>query len=268
MQHLSPEDLDQMRKFYQEELDKTVQKLTHINSILEKIGGTSPALKIEINGEVSSVNSKSKNNVQKTRRKKKRGPKSVWEDMILKRLKLLDKPLTYDELTDEIMHFGNLPEEKRRNTKLSILNVTHRLRSEKKKIDTFSTGSRIKYIALQDWFGEDGAIKPEYLKRATPIAPAKTTASAKPQKTAGSTGSNGKRRGRPPKSAQAALNSSSVISASAESSDVAPAENTSQGKSASTKLSTSKKESSAVSKKTMTSSRVSRVAKPRKNQKK
>ncbi|MCJ7824019.1 MAG: hypothetical protein MUP44_03905, partial [Anaerolineales bacterium] len=89
-------------------------------------------------------------------RKKKSGRKPKWELLIMKRLRQLDKPVTYDELTDEIMAFSKLPENKRTSTKQAIVNVIFRLRSRDKKLDTFSIGTREKYIALKGWFEKPG----------------------------------------------------------------------------------------------------------------
>ena len=80
----------------------------------------------------------------------------------MKRLRQLDKPVTYDELTDEIMVFSKLPEHKKTSTKQAIVNVIFRLRSRDRKLDTFSMGSREKYIALKGWFEKPGEIKKEY----------------------------------------------------------------------------------------------------------
>ena len=80
----------------------------------------------------------------------------------MKRLRQLDKPVTYDELTDEIMTFSKLPEQKRKSTKQAVVNVIFRLRNREGKLDTFSIGTREKYIALKNWFEQPGEIKKEY----------------------------------------------------------------------------------------------------------
>ena len=80
----------------------------------------------------------------------------------MKRLRQLDRPVTYDELTDEIMTFSKLPEDKRNSTKQAVVNVIFRLRNRDKKLDTFSVGTREKYIALKSWFENPGEIKKEY----------------------------------------------------------------------------------------------------------
>ncbi len=167
---LDATDVEAMKRFYREELGKTVSRLEHIKTVLNKLGDES--IRIEIAGDSNTATTPTRATATgaKRGRKKKRGPKSVWEDMILKRLKAIDRPLTYEQLTDDIMHFSNLTEDKRKNTKASVVSVVFRLRTKKNKINTFSTGSREKYIALRQWFNEDGTISESYKARVLPEA--------------------------------------------------------------------------------------------------
>ena len=86
---------------------------------------------------------------------------------------------------DEIMTFSKLPESKKTSTKQAVVNVIFRLRNRDKKLDTFSNGTREKYIALKGWFEKPGEIKKEYAAKI-----------AKPQS---KKNSKGARRGRPRK---------------------------------------------------------------------
>ncbi len=104
---------------------------------------------------------------------KKTGRKSKWELLIMKRMRQLDKPVTYEELTDEIMAFSKLPEGKRISTKQAVVNVVFRLRSRDRKLDTFSMGTREKYIALKSWFDGKGVIKKEYVSKIEGVHPVK-----------------------------------------------------------------------------------------------
>ena len=170
-----------MRQFYHEELDKTLRRLQHIKSVLEKLGDTSQSVQIQItsakpetlktNGQGQPLKAKTK-----TRSKKKRGRKSMWEMLVLKRMRQLDRPVTYDELTDEIMMFSKLPKEKRKSTKQAIVNVTFRMRTKDKKLDTFSIGTKEKYLALKRWFDKPGEINKAYegkINKPKPAAKAK-----------------------------------------------------------------------------------------------
>lgn len=153
-------DLQNMRQFYEEELEKTLNKLMHIQSVLEKLGAAPTGQIAASTSVMEKKEASSKTSVKS--RKQKRGPKPFWEDRILKRLSALGKPVTYEELTDDIMIAFSIPAEERIKIKQSINNVIHRLRNESKKIGTFSVGRREKLIALKKWFDEAGEIKDEF----------------------------------------------------------------------------------------------------------
>ncbi|MCK5137092.1 MAG: hypothetical protein KAR19_15000 [Bacteroidales bacterium] len=171
-------ELTEMKQFYQEEHDKAVRRLQHIKTMLQRLGVNIQSFEPETiqmpeipAGEVTPAEP----SVSKT--KKKTGRKSKWELLIMKRLRQLDKPVTYDELTEEIMTFSKIPENKRISTKQAVVNVIFRLRNRDKKLDTFSIGTREKYIALRRWFENPGEIKKEY---AAKIANPKSKIKAKP----------------------------------------------------------------------------------------
>ncbi len=188
------DDLSEMRQFYQDELDKTLRRMQHIKNVLEQLGvpekniqiqvtqTTSPEEKTTVKTQKSPATSTGKRRgrpsksaaqkppkaakaIKKAPAKGKRGPKGVWEEVIEERLKTLDKPLTYEELTDAVMAHKKLPESKRKNTKQAIVNVIFRLRKQNRIIDTFSSGGREKYIALQDWMEGEGLVKDQYVQK-------------------------------------------------------------------------------------------------------
>lgn len=163
---LKENDLEDMKMFYTEELNKTLKKLQHIKSVLDTLDAGSNTIRIEVinTPSLNPISAKTPKRTYK-KRKQKTGPKSVWEDIITKRLKHVDKPLTYEELTDEIMSFGKLSPEKRKSTKQAIVNVIFRLRKSKKKLDTYSVGTKEKYIALKPWFESPGMLKTTYQKK-------------------------------------------------------------------------------------------------------
>jgi len=143
--------------FYHAELQKTMARYNHIKSTLESLGENAP--KLDLQGSTSAAPK------AKRRKKGKPGPASVWDKKILKRLKEINKPVTYEELTDDIMAFDGYPAEKRANIKASIINVTYRLRKRDRKINTFSMGTREKFIALRSWFDSNGEILDIYKSR-------------------------------------------------------------------------------------------------------
>ena len=180
-------ELAEMKQFYLEEYDKTSKRLIHIMAILKRLGVENPdhetgetiAWKPAAGKTVSQQQGISKS-------RKKSGRKSKWELLIMKRLRQLDKPVTYDELTDEIMAFSKLPAEKRTSTKQAVVNVIFRLRSRDRKLDTFSVGTREKYIALRSWFATPGVIKKEYaakIKNSKPASKGKKRKVGRPRKT-------------------------------------------------------------------------------------
>lgn len=184
---LPDSELSEMKQFYAEEYERTERKLQHIKNVLAKLGVTEkdlregmPQLLTDKPGAAKAGRAApaGKKAGTTTRRKPKKVRKSKWELLILKRLRQLDRPVTYDELTDEIMTFSKLPENKRKSTKQAVVNVIFRLRNRDQKLDTFSIGTREKYIALNGWFEDPGEIKKEYAaKIERPEAPGKKRAS-------------------------------------------------------------------------------------------
>lgn len=194
---LPESEANDMRRFYEEELDKTMQRLQHIKSVLDQLGGSSPSIDIKIKGSTSSSAPRAEASAApvKTRKKSKQRPgrKSIWEKIIMGRFEAVNRPMTYEELTDEVMSFSKLPTSKRLSTKQAIMNVAFRLRTRDKMLDTFSAGQREKYLAPMSWFESKGKIKGDFLskikasapaKKAAPKAKAKVTARAKAKATA------------------------------------------------------------------------------------
>ncbi len=199
---LSGTELEAMKAFYQEELSKTINKLQHLKSVLNQLGGSN----IEINisggatGSTESASDSSYSSLKSVEESpksgKKRGPKSIWGSFILKRLQQLDRPLTYNELVDEAMVFFKLNESKRQTVINAINNSAFRLRKNSNRVDTFSSGGREKFVALKSWFEEPGKIKKEYEKKivkppkkarkssgASKVKSVKTGAVGRPRKT-------------------------------------------------------------------------------------
>lgn len=168
----SAEEAAAMKSFYQEELNKTVNKLRHIQSVLSRLGDNTTQIQINVGGQLmeSAGTSDASGEISKTApvkksTGKKRGPKSIWGTFILKRLQQLDKPLTYNQLVDEAMVYFKLNESKRQTVVNAINNSAFRLRKNSGRVDTFNAGGREKFVALKSWFEAPGKIKPEYLKK-------------------------------------------------------------------------------------------------------
>ncbi len=167
---LDAESLNEMKSFYQEELNKTLKRLEHINKIMKQLGETGAQIEIRISDDVLSYSPRTRqaSAVTKRKYKKKRGPKSKWDKVIVKSIRQAGKPLTYDQLTDYLMISEGKEPSKRKNIKATVQNTIFRLRKEN-KVMTYSTGSRVKYIAPSDWYDRDGVIKTEYGLKVTQI---------------------------------------------------------------------------------------------------
>jgi hypothetical protein len=149
---ISDDEHIEMKRFYLEEFEKATSRLAHITGVLKRLGVEKPA---EEALKLAST-------IKRSKPKKKPGRKSKWDLIVMKRMRQLDKPVTYEQLTDEIMSFGNMTPEKRTSTKQAVVNVVFRLRNRDRKLDTFSMGTREKYVALKSWFEAPGKIKKEY----------------------------------------------------------------------------------------------------------
>ena len=182
---LPESDVAEMKQFYQEEYDKAIRRVQHIKNMLQHLGidpVVSPPAAGKDAGYVAGGETSGGSTVKKGR--KKAGRKSKWEMVIIKRLRQLDKPVTYDQLTDEIMVFSKIPAEKKTATKQAVVNVVFRLRNRDKKLETVSLGTREKYIALKGWMDGSGTLKKEYASRVDlPKPPRKKRRAGRPKKT-------------------------------------------------------------------------------------
>jgi hypothetical protein len=175
-------EVTEMRSFYENELENTLRKLHHIQSILHKINSSStPASLLKtpakrgrkpknavLDGTLLTAGNTEKRQTSTVKkvRKGKPGRSSVWGKYVLDVLKTSDKPLTYVELFAAAQKDHNIKPGKEKSLHQSIINSTNRLRTKNKSIDTFALqGSRTKYVALKTWFEKDGSVKAEYLDK-------------------------------------------------------------------------------------------------------
>lgn len=165
--NLQEEDLAQMRLFYQEEYTRLYQRLLHLKNVLNKLGVQDLP---SVGGAEGSVADESSNEPvpatpQPKRKRQRPGRKSMWETILMNRLKEVGRPMTYNQITDEIVKFSKLPDSKWLSTKQAVLAVAFRLRTRDDKVDTFSVGNREKYLGLRSWFDTNGIILPEYREK-------------------------------------------------------------------------------------------------------
>jgi hypothetical protein len=162
---IDPAAVAEAKAFYQEELQKTLSRLNHIQHMLAELGdstislelkstGTSPSIRKTVGRPASSATKK---------RKAKPGPKSKWDKIVLKVLKEEQKPFSYDELTLALMIASGRSVSERARTKATVQNTVFKLRNSS-KVKTFSKGGRDKYVALSEWFDGE-TIKEEYANK-------------------------------------------------------------------------------------------------------
>lgn len=167
---LSELEMTRLKAFYEEELDKTLRKLDHIKQVLKELAPGQTSIEINVTSPQSLTSpvktpSSASKPVQMGRRKKT-GPKSIWGNYILKRLRQLDKPVTYSDLIDDAVAFFKIPQSKTEQVRQSIRNSAFRLRNKHNKIDTFAIkGKKEKYVGLKKWFDKEGKILSDYKQK-------------------------------------------------------------------------------------------------------
>ena len=217
-------ELQQIKSFYEQERIQLAARLQHVDQVIARLGGASaPILGSAPAAAVAPAPAAPKKRgpgrpkktdapvevkaTKKAGRPKKRGPKSVWGNFILRRLRQCDRPLSYSELVRDAMVLNNLPAEKEKNAKASVLNAAFRLRSTLGKIDTVGLpGKKEKFLVLKSWMNADGGLKAPYDKLFAAVA-------NKPMDD----------RGRQPRRPSAASSTESKVKARMKSADAKPA---------------------------------------------
>ncbi len=159
---IDPAAVAEAKAFYQEELQKTLSRLNHIQHMLTELGESTISFELKSPG-VSPSKGKTAGRAASSatkKRKVKPGPKSKWDKIVLKVLKEENKPFSYDELTLALMIASGRSVSERARTKATVQNTVFKLRNSS-KVKTFSKGGRDKYVALSEWFDGE-TIKEEY----------------------------------------------------------------------------------------------------------
>lgn len=148
------EELKEARVYYSEEKIRLEAKLDYVLGMLVKVGGT-----------IRSSSLRKSKVTAKGLKPKKRGPKSIWGEFIIKRLRARNTPMSYANLIDDSMAIHKISSEKASAVRASILNSAFRLRTVHGKIETVGrVGRKEKLIVLTKWLQEDGSLKPDYAK--------------------------------------------------------------------------------------------------------
>ena len=182
-------ELQIIRSFYEQEKFQLLSRLQHVEQVLSRMDGgtkaitdgiTKPAMAVPVvpaqpvrrkPGRPRKTEVVVESKTKKAGRPKKRGPKSVWGNFILRRLRQCDRPLSYTELVEHAMVMNNLPESKMKNTKASVLNAAFRLRTHLNKIDTVGLpGKKERFLVLKSWMDAAGGLKAPYNKMLSSLA--------------------------------------------------------------------------------------------------
>jgi hypothetical protein len=166
--------LSRIKLFYQEEYTKALSRALELRKVLEQMDGveTEDVLsgQADLANNVISIGANSAEEKPKKAkkksnagRKKKRGPKPVWSNFIMRRLKSTQTPLTYDDMTNHAIAIKNISPQDFDKTRTSIVSAAFRLRNREDRIDTHAEkGDRTKYMGLKDWFEREGKLKEEW----------------------------------------------------------------------------------------------------------
>ena len=181
-------ELQYIRSFYEQERFQLLSRLQHVEQVLSRLDGgkgaitdgmtglsapvAAPAVAVVADemprrkpGRPRKTEVVSKPAAKKAGRPKKRGPKSVWGNFILRRLRQCDRPLSYAELVRDAMVMHNLPASKEKNAKASVLNAAFRLRTHLNKVDTIGLpGKKERFLVLTSWMNPKGGLKEPYDK--------------------------------------------------------------------------------------------------------
>ena len=169
------EELQNIKSFYEQERIQLVAKLQHVDEVIAQLGGNVPAAAKPVpvpdaqpavkRGPGRPRKTAPDAKAKKAGRPKKRGPKSVWGNFILRRLRQCDRPLSYAELVRDAMVLNNIPVDREKNAKASVLNAAFRLRNTLKKVDTVGRpGKKEKFLVLTSWVESEGKLKAPYDK--------------------------------------------------------------------------------------------------------
>ena len=177
---LGSAELSAIKSFYEQERIQLAAKLQHVDDIIARLGGNAVSVKAPAarDASVSSVSAapvkrgpgrprktEVESKAKKSGRPKKRGPKSVWGNFILRRLRQCDRPLSYSELIRDAMVLNNISADRTKNAKASVLNAAFRLRNTMNKIDTVGLpGKKEKFLVLTSWLESEGKLKAPYDK--------------------------------------------------------------------------------------------------------
>jgi len=165
-------EIEELKNFYKHEREKTIEKLDIINGILNKINASEKTKK-ENAALITHATKKTighEEQIKPQKRNTSKTRKSKWFTLILGLLKQRNYPITFNDIIKEAIYKYNIPIDKFKNVKASLINCIFRLKTFKKKIRNIKIpGKKQKYIGLSTWFDKNGELKEEYKKKLTSI---------------------------------------------------------------------------------------------------
>lgn len=188
---LSENDAAEMRHHYEQEYIQLTKRLEHVKSILGKFESPvakiahsanqpidpesmSPRALMKLKADEHEEAIEAEETGAKRKRKKKRGPKSIWGNFILRRIRQADRPVSYSEMVRDAMVIHSIPQSKLKNAKASILNSAFRLRAIHGKVETIGIeGKKEKYLVLAKWVDKNGELVAPYKARFDEMVKAK-----------------------------------------------------------------------------------------------
>jgi hypothetical protein len=146
----SQKELQDMKRFYEQERGRLIGQLAHVEEMLVRLTGEPLPARRSVSIHSGAT-------------QRKRGPKSVWGNFIIKRLRARNRPMTYKELIDDAMSIYKLSPDQEGSARASILNSAFRLRTVHGKLETVGrAGKKEKFLILTKWLDNDGMLISPY----------------------------------------------------------------------------------------------------------
>jgi len=172
---LSTKTLEHIKLHYTEEYQKTLRKLKELETVLQELSQVDiSVLDVDNISSIGNIETTDNENISQAtsgivpkrsykKRAKKRGRKSIWGEFVLKRLKAINRPLTYDALANHALVTMGLQQSEYDKTRKSLIAAVFQLRNKQQKVHTANkTGTRDKYVLLSKWTDGSGNPLPEF----------------------------------------------------------------------------------------------------------
>jgi len=164
----SQEEILALIELYQERLATELRRKEMLQRKLAALNASEPLPQEEAQTEPDHDDSETEEEHEANQPKpvKRKGPPPIWANFILKRLRQVNHPLTYQQLTDDAMLFQKIEPHKRNQVEQAIKASAFRIRKVHGKIDTYHLkGTREVFVGLTKWFSKPGKLQRSYVKK-------------------------------------------------------------------------------------------------------